>query len=69
MLEGGKATTASDVFSFGSVLFEILTWRLPWMATPPLQVRWAEEGRSGHAALWWQPGARLHAALVLADPI
>ncbi|KAI7836883.1 hypothetical protein COHA_009215 [Chlorella ohadii] len=30
VLEGGAATAASDVFSFGMVLFELLTWRLPW---------------------------------------
>ncbi|KAL4441802.1 hypothetical protein ABPG77_003718 [Micractinium sp. CCAP 211/92] len=30
ILAGGSATAASDVFAFGVVLFEMLTWRLPW---------------------------------------
>ncbi|PRW51177.1 Serine threonine- kinase CTR1 [Chlorella sorokiniana] len=33
ILEGGRATAASDVYSFGLVLFELLTWRLPWTLT------------------------------------
>ncbi|KAI7842018.1 hypothetical protein COHA_004219 [Chlorella ohadii] len=30
VLSGGSATAASDVYSFGLVLFELLTWRFPW---------------------------------------
>ncbi|KAI7844168.1 hypothetical protein COHA_002303 [Chlorella ohadii] len=33
VLEGERATAASDVYSFGMVLFELLTWRLPWTFT------------------------------------
>lgn len=37
MLEGKPATAASDVFSLGLVLLELLTWRLPWAGVPTPQ--------------------------------
>ena len=38
VLEGGHATAASDVFSFGVCLWELATWRLPWAGVPPLRI-------------------------------
>jgi serine/threonine protein kinase len=65
VVEGGQATTASDVFSFGLVLFELLTWALPWGCAPHYRVRCAaclETGSSTAAccaglepaAGWWK---------------
>ncbi|KAL4433230.1 hypothetical protein ABPG77_003278 [Micractinium sp. CCAP 211/92] len=38
VLRGEKATAASDVFSFALVLFELLTWQLPWADVPTYTV-------------------------------
>ncbi|KAL4436826.1 hypothetical protein ABPG75_003965 [Micractinium tetrahymenae] len=39
VLEGKPATAASDMFSLGLVLLELLTWRLPWAGVPTPQIR------------------------------
>lgn len=41
IVEGGQATAESDVFAFGLVMFELLTWQLPWGDAPHYRVRCA----------------------------
>ncbi|EFN53893.1 hypothetical protein CHLNCDRAFT_13716, partial [Chlorella variabilis] len=38
-LNDAEATAASDVYSFGMVLYELLTWKLPWEGYNAFQVR------------------------------
>jgi serine/threonine protein kinase len=39
-MQGSKPSAASDVYSFGMVLYELLTWTLPWHASPYKVRRW-----------------------------
>ncbi len=34
LLQGGRQSMASDIYSYGLVLYELLTWKLPWHGTP-----------------------------------
>jgi hypothetical protein len=38
VLRGERSTAASDLFAFGVVLWELLTWELPWGPMNPWQV-------------------------------
>ncbi|KAI3436086.1 hypothetical protein D9Q98_002144 [Chlorella vulgaris] len=38
IVEGGQATAKSDVFAFGLVMFELLTWQLPWGNAPHYRI-------------------------------
>lgn len=40
VLSGGVFSAAADVFGYGLVLWELMTWTLPWADTNPLQVWW-----------------------------
>ncbi len=39
ILAGRGYTFSSDVYSFGIILWEFLTWRVPWHEYGPWQVR------------------------------
>jgi serine/threonine protein kinase len=38
VLDGQQATPAADVFAFGVVLWEVLTWDIPWQSEPAFAV-------------------------------
>ncbi len=53
VVQGGKASAASDVFSFGMVMLELLTWRLPWRDAPVWEVRRRRAASAMHC--WPRP--------------
>jgi serine/threonine protein kinase len=63
-LEDAEATEASDVYSFALVLYELLTWQLPWEGRGPIQVG-RHRGLEGTAAA---AGALVHQSPVPAVP-
>ena len=50
ILAGRGYTFSSDIYSFGIILWEFLTWRVPWHEYGPWQVRHAAVGPAAIAS-------------------
>ena len=52
MLAGKRYDCAADVYSFGIILWELLTWQIPWEDLGPWQVISFSLMTALHRLLW-----------------
>ncbi len=64
VLAEGRHSRSSDVYSYGIVLWELLTWRAPWVDDVSSQFQNVFQVRPGGAVLWWVVPVRSGKVLV-----